>query len=110
MWFHPGPLGVSEYQAVHARLQSQADRQGNLDRQQTLALQLLFLNLLSFQMRASGGSLVSASPERPGDDVGWLDAPLRKTCSNAADLLNRPADERLFRLRVRRIGVCEAAG
>jgi hypothetical protein len=69
---------------------------------------LLFLHLIPFQMRALGGGLVSAPPKRPGDDVGWLDAPLRKTCGNAADLLDRPSDKRLFRLRVRRIEVCEA--
>src|SRR4051812_13307283 len=69
-----------------------------------LALQLLSPPLFSFQMRALGGSLVSAPPERPGDDVGWLDASLRQTCGNAADLLDRPANERLFRRRVRRIG------
>jgi hypothetical protein len=58
---------------------------------------LLFLHLLSFQMRAFGGSLVNAPPKRARDNVGWLDAPLRKTCGNAADFLDRPADERLFR-------------
>ena len=35
-----------------------------------LALQLLFLRLVSFQMRPPSRGLVSTSPERPGDDVG----------------------------------------
>jgi hypothetical protein len=37
--------------------------------------------------------LVSAPPDRPGDDVGGLDAPLRKPLCYSADFLCRPADE-----------------
>jgi len=55
----------------------------------TLALQLRF----SFEMSASRMSLVSASPERPCDDVGGLDAALCEFHSDAADFLDRPADQ-----------------
>jgi hypothetical protein len=54
-----------------------------------LALQLRFL----FQMGAFSGGLVGASPERPSDDKGRLDALLREARGNAANLLDRPMDE-----------------
>jgi len=44
---------------------------------------------------------MSAPPERPGDDVGWLDLLLSQTRGDAADFLNRPADQR----RVRTLGI-----
>jgi len=34
------------------------------------------------------------SPDGPGDDARWLDAPLREPCGYAADFLNGPADKR----------------
>jgi hypothetical protein len=43
-------------------------------------------------MCLSGGGLVSAAPERPGDDVGGFDASLREPDRDAADFLNRPTD------------------
>jgi hypothetical protein len=39
------------------------------------------------------GGLVGAPPERPGDDVGGIDASLRETLRYAPDLLERPANE-----------------
>ena len=36
---------------------------------------------------------MSASPERPCDDIGGLDALSRETLSYAADFLDRPTDE-----------------
>jgi hypothetical protein len=39
-------------------------------------------------------SLVSASPERPCDDVGGLDAALCEFHGDAADFLDRPADQK----------------
>src|SRR5947208_1737470 len=64
-----------------------------------VALQLCF----SLQVRAPCGGLVRASPERPGDDVGGPDAPLGEPDGDAADLLDRPADE--VRVRARPIKV-----
>jgi hypothetical protein len=77
-----------------------------------LALQLRFLAFLAavcfagltaltpfgvgrstFEMSVSGGRLMRASPERPRDDVSGLDAPLRQAYGDAADLLDRPADQ-----------------
>ena len=41
-------------------------------------------------MRAPSGGLVSAPPKRPGDDVGRLDAPLRKRLRRElAEMLER---------------------
>ena len=37
--------------------------------------------------------LMSASPERPRDDIGGLNALSRETLSYAADFLDRPTDE-----------------
>ena len=45
-------------------------------------------------MGVSGGPLMRTSPERPCDDVDGLDAPLRQQYGEAADLLDRPADQR----------------
>jgi hypothetical protein len=53
-----------------------------------LALQLRFL----FDMSLLRGSLMSASLERPGNDAGRSNAPLRQAHGYAADLLDRPAD------------------
>jgi hypothetical protein len=36
---------------------------------------------------------MGASPERPGDDVGGLDASLGKPHDDTAEFLDRPADE-----------------
>jgi len=44
-------------------------------------------------MRSAGGRLMRPSPERPCDDVGGLDAPLRQPHGDAADLLDRPTDQ-----------------
>src|ERR671921_2759449 len=49
------------------------------------------------------------APERPGDDVGGPDASLRETDGDAADLLDRPADE-VRRVRAGRIGVFGGVG
>jgi hypothetical protein len=59
-----------------------------------LALQLRF----PFEMGAPRFSLVSASPDRPRDDMGGLDAPLRQLDRDTTDFLDRPADQkrRLF--------------
>jgi hypothetical protein len=55
----------------------------------TLTLQLHCL----FEVRASCFGLVGTPPERPCDDMGGLDAPLRELDGDAADFLNRPADQ-----------------
>ena len=44
-------------------------------------------------MGATRFGLMGASPERPCDDVGGLDAPLRELYGDAADFLDRPADQ-----------------
>src|SRR5665648_1000418 len=44
-------------------------------------------------MRALGCGLMGSSPERPGDDVRGLDASLSQFCGDAADFLDRPADQ-----------------
>ena len=54
-----------------------------------LALQLR----ICLQMGFSGGGLMRPSPERPGDNVGRLDARLREPYGYAADFLNGPADK-----------------
>lgn len=68
------------------------------ERTPTLPLQLPF----SFDVSAAGRSLVSAPPERPGDDMGGLDAPLRELDGDMADFLDRPADQECL---VRRRGI-----
>ena len=58
-----------------------------------LALQLHF----PFEMGAARFGLMGSSPERPCDDVRGLDAPLCKLDDDAANFLDRPADqERCF--------------
>ena len=50
-----------------------------------------------FEMGAARFGLMGSSPERPCDDVRGLDAPLCKLDDDAADFLDRPADqERCF--------------
>ena len=68
-----------------------------------LALQLLF----SFEMCVTRFGLMGASPERPCDDVGGLDAPLRELYGDAADFLDRPADQECL---VRRRGIIFLGG
>lgn len=38
---------------------------------------------------------MGAPPERPRDDMGWVDPLLRETLGYAPDFLDRPADESL---------------
>jgi hypothetical protein len=40
-----------------------------------------------------GCGLMGSSPERPGDDMRGLDASLGQFCGDAADFLDRPADQ-----------------
>ena len=54
-----------------------------------LALQLRFSRVSYLR-----GCLMSSSPERPRDDVGGVDAPLRQPDNDASDFLNRPSDQR----------------
>ena len=63
--------------------------EGNADAEAALALQLHFL----FEVCAPRFGLVGAPPERPCDDVGGLDAPLCELDGDAADFLDRPADQ-----------------
>jgi hypothetical protein len=44
-------------------------------------------------MGALRGGLMGASPERPSDDMGGLDAALSEAHGDATDFLDRPADE-----------------
>ena len=102
------PIGLSGVQTVPKSLQSVgffaprkmkghsqlfASRAG-------LALQLHFC----LKIRLPGGGLMRPSPDGPGDDARWLDAPLREPCGYAADFLNGPADKRraggIFRRRL----------
>src|SRR5450756_1437437 len=46
-----------------------------------------------FEMGAARFGLMGSSPERPCDDVRGLDAPLCKLDDDAADFLDRPADQ-----------------
>ena len=58
-----------------------------------LALQLHF----SFEMGFARAGLMSPAPSRPCEDTGVRDAPLCKLQGDAADFLDRPADqERCF--------------
>ena len=43
---------------------------------------------------------MGASPERPGNDMGRLDTPLRKLRGNAVDFLHRPVNEGWFCFRI----------
>src|SRR5665213_4404714 len=45
-------------------------------------------------MRLSGCGLMGSSPERPGEDVGGFDASGGELDGDAADFLDRPADQR----------------
>jgi hypothetical protein len=38
--------------------------------------------------------LMGSAPERPGDDAGRLDAPLREPVGDTADFLDGPSDQR----------------
>src|ERR1019366_5439032 len=58
-------------------------------REAALALQLHS----PFEMGAARFGLMGSSPERPCDDVRGLDAPLCKLDDDAADFLDRPADQ-----------------
>src|SRR3954471_5122309 len=71
----------------------------------TLALQLHS----ALQVRVPCGGLVRPSPERPGDDVGGPDAPLREADGDAAEFLDRPADE-VWPLRASRIKIFGGVG
>src|SRR3954453_2632881 len=55
----------------------------------TLALQLHSV----FQVRALCSGLMGPPPERPSNDMGRLNAPLRKPCGDAANFLRRSVDE-----------------
>src|SRR4051812_49613592 len=72
----------------------------NNHRELSLTLQLRF----PLQVGALCGGLAGASPERPGDDAGGPDASLGEADSDAAELLDRPADE-ARRVRASRIGI-----
>jgi hypothetical protein len=54
-----------------------------------LALQLH----ITFDVSLSSDGLMGASPNGPCDDVSGVDPSLRKTDGDAADFLNRPADQ-----------------
>jgi hypothetical protein len=56
----------------------------------------------SFDVSAAGRGLVSAPPERPGDDMGGLDAPLRELDRDTTDFLYRPAADQERHLLGRR--------
>src|SRR5450830_200420 len=61
---------------------------------QNLRVEVLALQLHSpFEMGAARFGLMGSSPERPCDDVRGLDAPLCKLDDDAADFLDRPADQ-----------------
>ena len=47
----------------------------------------------AFEMGLAGSGLVRPPPKRPSDDVGGPDAPLRQPHRDAADFLDRPADQ-----------------
>src|SRR3954469_10108006 len=46
------------------------------------------------EVSVSGGGLMGAALQRPGDHVGRVDAALGETHGHAPDLLNGPADQR----------------
>jgi hypothetical protein len=69
-----------------------------------LALQLH----CSSEVSAASIGLVSSPPERPCENVVDRDAPLSELDSDAADFLDRPADQE--RCLVRRRGVFLSAG
>ena len=55
------------------------------------------------------GGLMGPSPKRPGDDVGGLDASLGEADGDAAEFLDRPADE-VWCLRASRLGIFGGVG
>jgi len=57
--------------------------------QERLALQLHF----SFEMNGACFGLMGAPPQLPGDDMSGLDSPLGELDGDAADFLDRPADQ-----------------
>ena len=68
-----------------------------------LTLQLRFLfELCALDMGEASIGLMGSTPERPGDDVSGPDASLGELYGDAADFLDRPADE--DGLAVRRCG------
>ena len=59
-----------------------------------LALQLRFLfELCALDVGEASFGLMGSAPKRPGDDAGRLDASLGELYGDAADFLDRPADE-----------------
>jgi hypothetical protein len=56
-----------------------------------------------FEMGAARFGLMGSSPERPCDDVRGLDAPLCKLNDDAADFLDRQADQECCFVRRRSI-------
>jgi hypothetical protein len=49
--------------------------------------------LCPFDVGEASFGLMGAAPERPGNDTGGLDAPLCEFDGDAADFLDRPADQ-----------------
>ncbi len=61
---------------------------------QALALQLRFLfELCTLDVGEARFGLMGSAPERPGDNAGGLNATLCEFYRDAADFLDRPADE-----------------
>ena len=61
---------------------------------QALALQLRFAcEVCTLEMGTTSIGLVGAPPQRPCDDVSGLDAPVGELDGDAADFLDRPADQ-----------------
>ena len=59
-----------------------------------LALQLhLCFEICTLEMGPTSLGLVSAPPQRPGDDASGLDAAVGELDGDAADFLDRPADQ-----------------
>ena len=59
-----------------------------------LALQLHFhFEVCTPEMGTTSLGLVGASPQRPGDDVSGLEAPVGELDGDAADFMDRPTDQ-----------------
>jgi hypothetical protein len=59
-----------------------------------LALQLRILfELCAPDLGEASFGLMGSAPERPGNDTGGLNAPLREFDGDTADFLDRPADQ-----------------
>jgi hypothetical protein len=59
-----------------------------------LALQLHFMfELCAVDVGEASFGLMGSAPERPSDDAGGLEAALGELYGDAADFLERPADE-----------------